>query len=189
MSAKSGSYFLRALYHFFDNFGLPLTVLCHTIGKLVLDEKLCVTAIVVSRLSTTCHIPPGTKIVSPMKIQKHHLCYLTKCSFLPGCWIHSMGLYCWGQSSRRVFGYTTLNHVIASSLCLPPSLDLTVMSSFGVSVGKKHHLLWPDIRAFHAEVPNGSIWIPVPDLGGPITIHLYGGLLSSLQYLKRSSRK
>jgi len=65
ISANSGSYFLRALYHFLDNFGLPLTVLCHTMGKLVLEEKFCVTAIVVSTFSTTCQIPPGTNIVSP----------------------------------------------------------------------------------------------------------------------------
>ena len=65
ISARSGSYFLRALYHFLDSFGLPLTVLCHTMGKLVLDEKLCVTAMVVSIFRTTCHRPPGTNMVSP----------------------------------------------------------------------------------------------------------------------------
>ena len=135
MSASSGSFFLKILYHFlhakcditcqacdhhilieqvmillyntyFDSFGLPLTVLCQTTGKLVLLAKFWVTAIwgrllmicvrctmsngerdiqisddftnlntVVSMFRTTCHIPPGTKMVSP------------------GCWIHSTGAY------------------------------------------------------------------------------------------------
>ena len=43
-----------ALYQRLLSFGLPLTVLCHTMGKLVLEQKFCVTAMVVSRLSTTC---------------------------------------------------------------------------------------------------------------------------------------
>ena len=77
---------------YFDSFGLPLTVLCQTTGKLVLLAKFWVTAIwqrekrwwwkpiskpntVVSMLRTTCHMPPGTKIVSP------------------GCWMHSTGAY------------------------------------------------------------------------------------------------
>lgn len=34
-------------------------------GKLVLLQKFCVTATVSSRLSTTCHHPPGTNTVSP----------------------------------------------------------------------------------------------------------------------------
>ena len=42
-----------------------LTVLCHTTGKLVTLAKFCVTATVLSRLSTTCHHPPGMKTVSP----------------------------------------------------------------------------------------------------------------------------
>ena len=37
------------------------------------------------------------------------------------------------------------------------------------------------MRAFQADVPNGSMCIPVPDLDGPITTHLYGGLLASLK--------
>lgn len=44
----------RTFNHFFDNFGRPRTVLCHTIGKFVLLQKFCVTAIVSSRFSTTC---------------------------------------------------------------------------------------------------------------------------------------
>ena len=35
-------------------------------GKFVLEAKFWVTAMVVSRLSTTCHIPPGTNTVSPV---------------------------------------------------------------------------------------------------------------------------
>lgn len=51
--------------HFFDSFGRPRTVLCQTIGKFVLLQKFCVTAMVSSKLITTCHHPPGTKTVSP----------------------------------------------------------------------------------------------------------------------------
>ena len=163
ISASSGMTFRSFRYHFWLSFGLPLTVLCHTIGKFVIEQKFCVTAIVVSRFNTTCQYPPGTNTVSP------------------GCWISSIGLYSVGQSGFWVLGYMTSNHVIASSHCFPPSLDLTLMRSFGVLVGKKHHRLWPDIRAFQADVPNGSMCIPVPDLDGPITIHLYGGLLASLK--------
>ena len=117
-----------------------------------------------------------------------------------------------------------LNHVIPSSRCLPPIPGRTFKSSFGHSVGKRHHLklfqkklldyilfllsvtkfmfsthwwvmkvresnwsvsnlslsivsqthrLWPLTRAFQALVPSGSMWIPVPDLAGPITNHLW----------------
>lgn len=54
------------------------------------------------------------------------------------------------------------NQVIASSLCLPPSAAVTLRSSRGVCVGNRHQRLWPEINAFHALVPNGSICIPVP---------------------------
>lgn len=37
--AKSGSLFFNTLYHLRDNFGRPLTVLCHTTGKLVRLQK------------------------------------------------------------------------------------------------------------------------------------------------------
>ena len=56
---------LRALYHFLESLGRPLTVLCQTTGKLVTLAKFCVTAILLSRLITTCHHPPGTNTVSP----------------------------------------------------------------------------------------------------------------------------
>merc|ERR1719367_1882647 len=111
-SASSGSFFLKIRYHFFDSFGLPLTVLCQTTGKLVLLAKFWVTTIVVSMLRTTCHMPPGTKIVSP------------------GCWMHSIGAYLAGQSGLLVLGYMTENQVIASSLCFPPSALFTVIKSF-----------------------------------------------------------
>ena len=44
----------RAFSHFLLSFGLPLTVLCQTMGKLVREQKLWVTATVVSRFRTTC---------------------------------------------------------------------------------------------------------------------------------------
>lgn len=56
-----------------------------------------------------------------------------------------------------------LNHVIASSRCLPPMSLVTFNNSFGVCVGKRHHLLCPTTKAFQALVPSGSMWIPVPD--------------------------
>lgn len=46
MAASSGISFFRVRCHFLLNFGLPRTVLCHTTGKLVMDAKFCVTAIV-----------------------------------------------------------------------------------------------------------------------------------------------
>lgn len=42
-----------------------LTVLCQTTLKLTGEQKFCVTAIVVSKFTTTCHQPPGMKTVSP----------------------------------------------------------------------------------------------------------------------------
>jgi len=51
--------------HCRESFGRPRTVLCHTMGKLVMLQKFCVTATVLSRLITTCHQPPGTNTVSP----------------------------------------------------------------------------------------------------------------------------
>jgi len=86
IAARSGSCFLRTLYHFLESLGRPRTVLCHTTGKLVFEAKFCVTAIVVSRLRTTCQIPPGTNTVSP------------------GFWMHSIGRYFSGQSGRWVLG-------------------------------------------------------------------------------------
>lgn len=56
---------LRTLYHFLDSLGLPLTVLCQTIGKFTTLQKFWVTAIVLSKFRTTCHHPPGTNTVSP----------------------------------------------------------------------------------------------------------------------------
>uniref|UniRef100_A0A182UND4 Uncharacterized protein n=1 Tax=Anopheles merus TaxID=30066 RepID=A0A182UND4_ANOME len=63
--ARSGSTACSTFSHLLDSFGRPRTVLCHTTGKLVRLQKFCVTATVSSRLSTTCHQPPGTNTVSP----------------------------------------------------------------------------------------------------------------------------
>ena len=57
MSLISGVFPYR--YHFLESLGRPRTVLCHTMGKLVVLAKFWVTAIVVSRLRTTCHQPPA----------------------------------------------------------------------------------------------------------------------------------
>lgn len=42
-----------------------LMVLCHTTLKLTGEQKFWVTAIVASKLMTTCHQPPGINTVSP----------------------------------------------------------------------------------------------------------------------------
>ena len=49
---------------------------------------------------------------------------------------------------------------------------VTLRSSLGTFVGNKAHRLCPDTRLFHALVPRGSMWIPVPERAGPITNHL-----------------
>lgn len=46
-----------------------------------------------------------------------------------------------GQVDNFVRGYIILNQVIASSRCLPPSDEVTLIKSFGVCVGNKHHLM------------------------------------------------
>jgi len=65
MAAISGRSALSTANHFRDNFGRPRTVLGHTLSKFVGDAKFCVTAMVWSKLMTTCHQPPGTNTVSP----------------------------------------------------------------------------------------------------------------------------
>ena len=82
------------------------------------------------------------------------------------------GLYSWGQDGSRVLGKIFVNHVIASSRWSPPSALVTLRSSLGTFVGNKAHRLCPDTRLFHALVPKGSMWIPVPERAGPITNHL-----------------
>ena len=82
------------------------------------------------------------------------------------------GLYSWGQEGNRVLGKIFVNHVIASSRWSPPSALVTLRSSLGTFVGNKAHRLCPDTRLFHALVPKGSMWIPVPERAGPITNHL-----------------
>lgn len=52
---------------------------------------------------------------------------------------------------------------MASSRCLPPDALVTLSSSRGVWVGNRHQRLWPTTKAFHALVPRGSMWMPVPD--------------------------
>ena len=59
-------------YHFLDSLGRPRTVLCHTMGKLVVLAKFWVTAIVVSRLRTTCHHPPADTRTVNVNIRVRH---------------------------------------------------------------------------------------------------------------------
>lgn len=64
-AARSARFSLKTRSHFLESFGRPRTVLCHTTGKFVQEQKFCVIAMVLSRLMTTCHHPPGTNTVSP----------------------------------------------------------------------------------------------------------------------------
>lgn len=88
---------VQLLYIFNNQFCLKLTI-----GKLVLLQKFCVTAIVLSKFKTTCHHPPGTNTVSP------GFCKI------------SIGLQSSGQLGSFVLGQIILNHVMASSRCFPP---------------------------------------------------------------------
>jgi hypothetical protein len=75
----------RTLYNLRESLGRPRTVLCHTTGKLVRLQKFWVTAIVKSRLSTTCHQPPGTNTVSP------GFCTISNCkTWIQVTLLHSM---------------------------------------------------------------------------------------------------
>ena len=53
IAAISGFSFLRTRYHFLLSLGRPRTVLCHTMGKLVLEAKFWVTAMVLSKFNTS----------------------------------------------------------------------------------------------------------------------------------------
>ena len=100
----------KTLNHFLLSFGLPLTVLCHTIGKFVLEQKFCVTAIVLSKLRTTCQNPPGTKTVSP------------------GCWISSICkkvIVVFG-ANKKLMGLKHLDHF---ALFLVDKLERVIFQS------------------------------------------------------------
>ena len=147
-------------------FGRDLLVRSQTVSKLVGEQKFCVTAIATSRLSTTCHHPPGTKTVSP------------------GRWITVIGR-CAGSAAFTRVGYTWRHHEIASR---PPAC-FGATTSFGVAGGKSAQHLWPVSSAFHAEVPSGSMWMYEPERSGPRTHQRYGGRRRSPTSLKRSSVK
>ena len=93
--ASSGSYFRSCLYHFLDSLGLPRAVLCQTTGKLVLDAKFCVTAMVVSRLSTTCQIPP---LINCISLYLSYEKYLRRRGYLLHCFL----VWFW-NSTRIIF--------------------------------------------------------------------------------------
>ena len=82
------------------------------------------------------------------------------------------GLYSAGQDGSLVLGRILVNQVTASSRWSPPSVDVTFRRSRGTHVGNITQRLCPMITLFHALVPRGSIWIPVPERAGPITNHL-----------------
>ena len=75
--------------------------------------------------------------------------------------------------------------MIASSDCFPPSDEVTLISSFGVSVGKKHQRLWPEINAFQADVPNKKNkhenYLQLTNLSN---FHIYIGRLVTFQGLR-----
>ena len=69
-SYKASSYFsgadcLSSFSHLQDSFLRPALVSSQTFSKLPSLQKFSVTAIALSKLSTACHQPPGTKMVSP----------------------------------------------------------------------------------------------------------------------------
>jgi hypothetical protein len=78
------------------------------------------------------------------------------------------------KSSSDSIRLTFVNHAIASES--PPG---TRSASLGVSGGKMHQRLRPEMSAFHADVARGSMCMPVPDLGGPMRNQRYGGRLLS----------
>ena len=54
--------------------------------------------------------------------------------------------------------------IIAIELNLTKTFKMTEFKSLRFNFQLLAFLLCPEIRAFQAEVPRGSIWIPVPDL-------------------------
>lgn len=64
-SNLAGSCFSRSLSHLQASFLRPARVSLQTFSKFPSLQKFSVTAIVLSRFSTACHQPPGTKIHSP----------------------------------------------------------------------------------------------------------------------------
>lgn len=91
----------KLLYHLRENFGLPRMVLCHTTGKLVREQKFCVTATVVSRFNTTCHQPPGTKTVSP------GFCRISSCDKPHSLMNGKLRVSIWRDKYRFVFCWPT----------------------------------------------------------------------------------
>lgn len=83
------------------------------------------------------------------------------------------GEYSPGQEGSLIFGYSLLNQVMASPFWFPPSTEVSLTASLGTWVGNNTQRLWPDNKLFHALVPSGSMWIPVPERAGPKTNHLW----------------
>lgn len=167
-SARSGRVKRSFSNHFADIFGRARRVMRQTASNRAVVEKFCVTAMVWSRFNTACHHPSGTNIISP------------------GYCTTSMGSGnpCLRHSSVVVRGYILLNHVMDS-----PSSPRPLGFIVGLSTdrgGYSAQRFLPDINAFHALVAKGSTWTELPLLGGPNTIHLYGGRLFSPTCLKRS---
>mmetsp|Transcript_57407 Transcript_57407/g.131779 ORF Transcript_57407/g.131779 Transcript_57407/m.131779 type:complete len:283 (+) Transcript_57407:695-1543(+) len=165
-SCSLGSTSLSCSLNFCDIFGRDLRARSHTESKFVREQKFCVTATVTSRLSTTCHQPPGTNIVSP-----------GRCMIVSGRWSCS--------SAPARAGKTFAHQAMASR---PPAF-FGCTTSLGTVGGSNAHNLWPCSTAFQALVPSGSMWIYEPERAEPNTNQRYGGRRRSPTSLKRSSVK
>lgn len=84
---SSGRWARSAFSQWTASWGRLFTVLGQTLGKLEIEQKFWVTAIVESRFITTCHQPEGTNITSPGACT----------AWMTGNW--SLGH--WGESTRR----------------------------------------------------------------------------------------
>ena len=182
---SSGRVPVSAFNQWMANWGRLFTVFGQTLGKFVIEQKFCVTAIVVSKFITTCHHPEGTNITWICKIWNLKLERKPRRVSEPHEW---PGIVRWANVGTGLFGRRCWTRwrlrpdgdrpplLLAWPIALAPMDGLGTIWQWGMSIEcnlKFAYFLWPEMSAFHADVPNGSIWIPVPERAGPITNHLY----------------
>ena len=124
-AARSGRFSLNFLNHWSDIFGRPRLVIRHARGNRAVVTTFCVTATVWSKLSTACHHPSGTYMISPGP------CTQSIGRGNPRVSVHA---------APRVFGYIRWNHVTDS-----PSRPIPLGFKSGLvrpaSGGYRAHLL------------------------------------------------
>lgn len=76
---------------------------------------------------------------------------------------HAMG----SEGSHRRGGKLSMNQLHAS-----PYVSFSALNWSSVSGGERNQSLRPWISVFHAEVPIGSLWMPLPERLGPRSSHL-----------------